>query len=130
MEITLVDISKENALEKLQWYIDYVDDIYNQLNNIDNLTFNEKVEMMKDLKEQYRDIKVNLKKDLDNLRHYKLTGIAARFYEPALRDMLHNSNLISVNQVVLKNITKFRSSLYDIRGYAKYWKSSMERYKD
>lgn len=123
-----VDISKENALEKLNDYILAVEEVYQDIKSLEDLSTGEKQGMLRTIKEKYKQIKNELTGDLKQLEQYECTGIASRFYKPALQDMLHNSTLIPVNQVALKNLGKLHHSLYDIKDYARYWINQLKGY--
>ena len=123
----LVDISKIDALERLQYYEDYADEIANDIQKLETERNNsERRIMLNEIKEKYRKIKSELNEDLKELSKYETTGIAAGFFEPAITDMLHNSTLLPINHVSFNNLRKLYSSIYEIRYYARYWKNRLE----
>jgi len=126
----VVDMEKEHTIERLDGFIQDTDEIYKDIEKLESIkNAEEKRVAISEIKEKYRSLKDNLTSDLKDLGKYETVGIASRFYLPALCDMLHNSVLLPVNQVALKNISKLHSSLYDIRDYANYWKHQLERFK-
>lgn len=126
-----VDIAKDNALERLSYYAREVDEIYEDIRKLDSIASDDAKKAALDvIKEKYKSIKSSLSADLKELEKYNTVGIASRFYEPALRDMLHNSTLLPVNQVTFNNIEKLQQSLYDIQDYANYWAHQLKGYKE
>ena len=127
----VVDMKKDHAIERLEGFIQDTDEIYKDIEKLGSIkNAEERRVAVSEIKEKYRSLKDNLTSDLKDLGKYETVGIAARFYLPALRDMLHNSILLPVNQVAFKNIDKLHSSLYDIRDYANYWKHQLEGFKE
>jgi uncharacterized protein YktA (UPF0223 family) len=125
------DITREYAIERLNSYIQDTDEIYGDIEKLDSIeNAGGKKVALNDIKEKYRSIKDNLTSDLKELQKYEAVGVDSRFYLPALRDMLHNSELLPINQVAFKNISKLHSSLYDIQDYANYWKHQLEGFEE
>ncbi|OXS69849.1 hypothetical protein [Priestia filamentosa] len=125
-----VNISKFDALNRLSSYSEDVEKIYEDIRKLDLINDKEKRKIiLNEIKEKYRSIKENLKAEWNQLEKYETVGVVSKFYLPALRDMLHNSTLLPVNQVAFKNIDKLQHSLYDIKDYAEYWINQLEQYK-
>ncbi|SUV06347.1 Uncharacterised protein [Priestia megaterium] len=130
MKKLAADISREEALERLNGYINDADEIYKDISSLNNLVTSDKELSLNNIKEKYKNIKEALKADLKQIDKYETTRILSAFYEPALKDTLHNSQLLSVNKVALKNLDKLHRSLYDIQDYAGYWENQLESYEN
>lgn len=81
------------------------------------------------IKEDYREFKNYLKDEEKRMSHYGTESVIEAFMNPALQDILHNSNLIPVNHVSMNKISDLASSLYEISYYAGHWYFELEDYE-
>lgn len=116
-------IYKEKSLELLDSYKNRADEIFERVTKVKS---NDELSR---IKEDYRELKNYLKEEEKRMKRYEKVKEFQAFVNPALQDILHNSNLVPVNHVSMNKITELKSSLYNISDYAGYWYAELKGYE-
>lgn len=128
MKVKTVDLGREKIVETLTRYIDIADELYSLAQKFEEATGSDRKIVKETLTEKYKAIK-------SELEHYhkqfslvsvKPIGDTASFFAPAVSDIYPKISGVRTNMISINSLRKFRSAVYDIQDYSRYWLGQMK----